>query len=67
MIMLGRTKLYWSTEGHSWTELLVTSTLLPVVWQCVLEYSWHRTMHLPWFYKRFHKLHHYYKVRAAAL
>eukprot|EP01103_Thecamoeba_quadrilineata_P003945 TRINITY_DN13679_c0_g1_i1.p1 TRINITY_DN13679_c0_g1~~TRINITY_DN13679_c0_g1_i1.p1 ORF type:complete len:265 (-),score=-6.77 TRINITY_DN13679_c0_g1_i1:8-802(-) len=61
MIMMGKTKMYWTTEGRSFFELLFISTVLPVVWQCVIEYFWHRMMHLPWFYKRFHKLHHYYK------
>jgi sterol desaturase/sphingolipid hydroxylase (fatty acid hydroxylase superfamily) len=27
----------------------------------VLEYYWHRMMHLPWCYRRMHKLHHFYK------
>lgn len=34
---------------------------LAVMWQCIVEYYWHRTMHLKWFYTRFHKFHHAYK------
>lgn len=32
-----------------------------VFWQCFVEYYWHRLMHLPYFYKTFHKYHHHYK------
>jgi hypothetical protein len=34
----------------------ILSTLAAVCWQSVLEYYWHRMMHLPPFYKRFHKV-----------
>lgn len=30
-------------------------------WENVVEYYFHVTMHLPWFYRHFHKLHHTYK------
>lgn len=33
-----------------------------VCWQCIIEYYWHRMMHLPFFYKLFHKFHHHYKA-----
>lgn len=32
-----------------------------ILWESVLEYYWHRLMHVPLFYSRFHKLHHHYK------
>ena len=32
-----------------------------VAMQCVLEYYWHRLMHMRWFYKTLHKYHHHYK------
>ena len=32
------------------------STVGAICWQLVLEYYWHRLMHLPPFYKRFHKV-----------
>jgi sterol desaturase/sphingolipid hydroxylase (fatty acid hydroxylase superfamily) len=35
--------------------------LLAVVYENVVEYYWHRLMHLPTFYRIFHKIHHYYK------
>lgn len=31
-------------------------------YQCVVEYYWHRLMHLPIFYRNFHKYHHHYKA-----
>lgn len=36
--------------------------LLVLGWQSILEYWWHRLMHVPWCYRRMHKFHHYYKV-----
>jgi sterol desaturase/sphingolipid hydroxylase (fatty acid hydroxylase superfamily) len=32
------------------------------VLQSVLEYYWHRLMHLPVLYRSLHKLHHFYKL-----
>ncbi|CAM9239204.1 unnamed protein product [Choristocarpus tenellus] len=34
---------------------------LSLLWQSVLEYYWHRLMHVPWVYARLHKHHHFYK------
>ena len=34
---------------------------LAVTWQSVLEYYWHRAMHLPAVYAKLHKFHHHYK------
>eukprot|EP01119_Soliformovum_irregulare_P007189 TRINITY_DN1958_c0_g1_i5.p1 TRINITY_DN1958_c0_g1~~TRINITY_DN1958_c0_g1_i5.p1 ORF type:complete len:176 (-),score=21.97 TRINITY_DN1958_c0_g1_i5:12-539(-) len=57
----GWSSLYWNLSDYSLGYYLFVSTLFPFVWQSVLEYYWHRTMHLPWFYIRLHKVHHYYK------
>jgi len=35
---------------------------LAIIWESVVEYYWHRMMHLKWFYATFHKLHHAYKA-----
>ena len=35
---------------------------LAVTWQSVLEYYWHRAMHLPAVYAKLHKFHHHYKA-----
>eukprot|EP00961_Rhodomonas_salina_P271052 3662720-Rhodomonas_salina.1 len=32
----------------------------------VLEYYWHRLMHIPFFYRHLHKLHHHYKSQPHA-
>jgi sterol desaturase/sphingolipid hydroxylase (fatty acid hydroxylase superfamily) len=41
--------------------LLLAEFLVAVVWENVVEYYFHRTMHLPAVYRTFHKLHHAYK------
>ena len=33
-----------------------------LLWQNVWEYYWHRLMHVPFIYRRFHKHHHFYKA-----
>ncbi|KAG5181310.1 hypothetical protein JKP88DRAFT_195989 [Tribonema minus] len=35
--------------------------LAAVAWQLTAEYYWHVMNHTPFFYRRFHKYHHYYK------
>ncbi len=41
--------------------MLLCDVIVACFWQCVVEYYWHRAMHLPFFYKRFHKIHHHFK------
>jgi lathosterol oxidase len=36
--------------------------VLGLFWQSVWEYYWHRFMHVPVVYRRFHKHHHFYKA-----
>lgn len=59
----GYTRTYYESLPLSiWSVLqIVLETTLCVVHESILEYYWHLLMHLPWFYKRFHKLHHHYK------
>mmetsp|Transcript_4795 Transcript_4795/g.30408 ORF Transcript_4795/g.30408 Transcript_4795/m.30408 type:complete len:270 (+) Transcript_4795:2589-3398(+) len=52
--------LMWILAGL-WDTLHWWPLVKAVAWQALLEYYWHRLMHLPWFYRRFHKLHHYQK------
>ena len=40
---------------------IMLETVIIVTYQCVAEYYWHRLMHIPYFYKNFHKYHHFYK------
>lgn len=56
---LGST-LVQSSEVAGLAKVLV-GTLLAVTWQSVLEYYWHRAMHLPRVYRVLHKFHHHYK------
>jgi sterol desaturase/sphingolipid hydroxylase (fatty acid hydroxylase superfamily) len=54
----------WDGSASSVLRLfgvLFCEFLAAVVIENVLEYYWHRTMHLPVMYKRFHKIHHFYK------
>ena len=53
----GNSKVYWNWSEIQWIQ----SLLLPSIVQGIAEYVWHRIMHLPWFYKTFHKIHHFYK------
>lgn len=45
-----------STIGYLFFEFLVA-----VIWENIAEYYWHRCMHTPFMYQRFHKLHHRYR------
>jgi len=40
---------------------IVAWTAVASVYEGVLEYYWHRTMHRPYFYARLHKIHHFHK------
>lgn len=40
---------------------VILNLITAVTSQSIIEYYWHRMMHLPFFYKNFHKIHHYYK------
>ncbi|CAN0444313.1 unnamed protein product [Pylaiella littoralis] len=60
-IVAGRTRVSWDTEvGFSWPRT-VAGLVLSLAWQSVLEYYWHRLMHLRPVYTRMHKYHHFYK------
>jgi len=41
--------------------VIVGWTLVASIYEGVLEYYWHRTMHLPFFYRHVHKIHHFHK------
>ncbi|CAM9763572.1 unnamed protein product [Laminaria digitata] len=60
LVWEGKTKLYRETEGGCVWRFAV-GLVLALAWQSVLEYYWHRLMHLPAFYARLHKYHHFYK------
>jgi len=64
-IATGRSRVYldwpadWSTARCVGTA--AGHALFIICLHQLQEYWWHRLMHLPWFYKTFHKLHHAYK------
>ncbi|EKX53146.1 sterol desaturase [Guillardia theta CCMP2712] len=60
-IVRGSTRLLFDWKAAGRLPGVVGTFCLAVGWQSVLEYYWHRLMHLPFFYKHFHKMHHSYK------
>ncbi|CAM9701256.1 unnamed protein product, partial [Discosporangium mesarthrocarpum] len=58
LIASGKTRVHWETTGYAQVAAGLAGSL---AWQCVLEYYWHRLMHLPVVYARLHKHHHHYK------
>ena len=51
--------------GSSITEniaLIIFDFIKIVVYECVVEYYWHRANHIPFLYRHFHKYHHAYKA-----
>lgn len=65
---MGKTELHHATHRTDWTENVFFAffhgwpLIKALVWQAFAEYYWHRLMHLPWFYRNFHKLHHFHKA-----
>jgi sterol desaturase/sphingolipid hydroxylase (fatty acid hydroxylase superfamily) len=41
--------------------MLIFDFAVAVTYENIVEYYWHRLMHLRYFYGRFHKYHHFYK------
>lgn len=61
LLVRGHSRMYWNWSEHTWTRGILLGFVMPVIWQSVLEYYWHRFLHaVPWVYARFHKVHHYY-------
>lgn len=56
------TLIFSDTETNNYSIFwLLRGWFLSMALECVLEYYWHRTMHLPFFYRHMHKHHHFYK------
>ena len=47
-------------SDYGWQRFLF-DLLMATIFENIVEYYWHRMMHVPYFYKLFHKYHHYYK------
>lgn len=61
LIVGGYTKAFFSLEEHSaWYAALSTAAVF--VWYHVMLYYWHRRMHRPDLFRRFHHLHHKHKA-----
>jgi len=60
----GYTRLYFNASEHGWIWLMVQIPLLFFMNDITSYYS-HRLFHYPYLYRRFHKLHHYYKQPTA--
>ncbi len=41
---------------------LIVEVVIAIVYQSICEYYWHRLQHTNYFYRTFHKYHHYYKA-----
>ena len=41
---------------------ILLDLVISVILEHILEYYWHRLMHIKFFYIHFHKFHHYYKA-----
>lgn len=60
IIANGYGKTYWELGDRSVFSVALSTAGL-FLWYHVMLYYWHRTMHLPGLFKRFHHLHHKYK------
>jgi len=45
-----------------WCRIVFVELVICVAYESIVEYYWHRAMHLEVFYARLHKFHHYYKA-----
>jgi lathosterol oxidase len=60
-ILRGWNKVELPSRVTSWTlSAWIGAQLASHVCQGTLEYWWHRAMHRPFFYEKFHRFHHFY-------
>ena len=57
----GLLRMNFDTITEYGTSGIFYDLITAIVYESVVEYYWHRMMHLPWFYRNFHKYHHHYK------
>jgi len=63
-ISAGRTRVVCDGNPLASAGGVARSFALSVLWQSVVEYYWHRVMHLPRVYRAMHKIHHFHKSPA---
>ena len=59
--VIGRSYMVFSSIEAYGLQNILFDFFLALTYESVVEYIWHRLMHLRFFYLRFHKLHHFYK------
>jgi len=45
-------------DSIAWSAMLIVAAY---IYENIMEYYWHRSMHLPVMYRLFHKIHHFHK------
>jgi len=60
----GYTTLYYDPAEYGWAYFFFSMPLVFIL-EDAGAYYYHRMLHMPFFYKRFHKLHHRYKSPTA--
>mmetsp|Transcript_16307 Transcript_16307/g.41342 ORF Transcript_16307/g.41342 Transcript_16307/m.41342 type:complete len:163 (+) Transcript_16307:90-578(+) len=60
LVCRGYSSMRFEPVENEW-KMSIVSFFLGIVLHMMLEYYWHRLMHLRWFYCTFHKYHHYFK------
>ena len=61
LLLLRKGRMYFETDSHR-LDYVVTEVLAACFIELILEYIFHRIMHTEFFYKSFHKFHHFYKA-----
>lgn len=56
-----KTSLNFNEINQFGTINIIKYFFIAFIYENIIEYYWHRAMHLSLFYKTFHKYHHYYK------
>jgi sterol desaturase/sphingolipid hydroxylase (fatty acid hydroxylase superfamily) len=62
LTLKNRTNIKFTNLNEYGIYYIIQDMFIAVLYQSIIEYYWHRMMHLKWFYATFHKLHHAYKA-----
>ena len=58
----GYTNIKFTSLHEYGTYYIIQDIMIAILYQSIIEYYWHRIMHLSFFYKCMHKYHHHYKA-----